>query len=184
MNEAKGKERETQKNEQKLPFQGEKQCFCKKTKQNKRKEGFRANCPKTNVHGCVDPKPKKKTQKRVKHESSRKRCRKKSPEKLGKTLRTTAARPFVATGPTRTQNATHPRAKKFTNWSSPGKNGKKVIFKTTSALQPQAVFCLPNPIWSKNRTFEKKKKKNCEIRKNYSPKDCAESRRCNASKAS
>ena len=66
----KGRHREMNKNN---PFQGEKQCFEKKTRQNKtkRKEAFRPNCPKTHVQGCVDPKPKKKKQKRVKHEKKR-----------------------------------------------------------------------------------------------------------------
>ena len=157
----KGRHRAVNKNN---PFSKGKTVFCKKTtKTQKEKKGLGLIAPK---HTC-NPKPKKKTQKRAKHEkksrgvsrdpfsNSRKGCRKKNPEKLGKTLRTAAARPFVATGPTRTQNATHPRTKNFTNWYSPGKKGKKVILKTTSALQPQAVFCLPNPIWSKIRTSDK-----------------------------
>ena len=168
--------------------------FVKRQNKTKRKDGFRANCPKKHVQGCVDPKPKKKTQKRVKHEkkrrgvsrdplsNSRKRCRKKSPEKLGKTLRTAAARPFVAMGPTRTQNATRPRTKNFTNWSSRGKMGK-----TSFSKQPQ--FCSPKPFFAFQTQFGQKfelpeKKQICQTRKNYSQNKCAESRRCNASKAS
>ena len=99
----------------------------------------------------------------------RKRYRKNNPEKIAKTLRTAATRPFSATSPTRTQNATHPRA-------------KKIILKTTSALQPQAVFYLPNPIWSKFRASEQK---NTFVRRTkIILKNCAESRRLNVSTAS
>ena len=46
------------------PFSGGKQCFCKQTnKKTKRKERFRANCPKTHVQGCVDPSWRRKRRK-------------------------------------------------------------------------------------------------------------------------
>ena len=46
------------------PFSGGKQCFCKQTnKKTKRKERFRANCPKTHVQGCVDPSGRRKRRK-------------------------------------------------------------------------------------------------------------------------
>ena len=143
------------------------------------------------MQGCVDPKPKKKTQKRVKHKkkrkgvsrdplsNSRKRCRKKSPEKLGKTLLAAPTRPFSATSPTRTQNATHPRTKNFTNWPRPRKRRK-----TSFSKRPQ--FCSPKPSFAFQtqcgQKFELLKKQICETRKNYFPESCAELRRCKASK--
>ena len=156
------------------PFSGGKQCFCKqRNKKQKTKKKFRANCPKTHVQGCVDPSWRRK---RRKEQNTKRRegIFKRSLFKFAKTLskkehRKTrknhlhrSRKQISGNGPNRAQTATElqkrKRAKKFTNWSPPGKNGKNVILKISSILQPQAVFCLAKPIWSKIRTSEKKKK--------------------------
>ena len=163
----KGRHREMNKNN---PFSGGTTVFCKQTnKKQKEKKGLGPTAPK---HTCrvastqtqEENAEKSKTRKEERGVSkdpfsnSQKRCRKKSPGKLGKTIRTAAASRFLATArlePKPRQSCAPKTRQNFTNWSPPGKNGKNVIFKTTSALQPQAVFCLPNPIWSKIRTSEK-----------------------------
>ena len=142
------------------PFSGGKQCFCKQTnKTTKRKERF-SQTQEENAE-------KSKTRKKVRgfskdpFSNSQKRCRKKNTGKLGKNHPHRSRKQISGNGPNRTQTATElqkrKRAKKFTNWSPPGKNGKNVIFKISSVLQPQAVFlpCKTNLV--KNSNFRKNK---------------------------
>ena len=136
----------------------------------KRKERFRANCPKTHVQGCVDPSSRRKHRKEQ-NTKRREGIFKRSLFKFAKTVsrkehrKTRKNHPhrsrkqISGNGPNRTQTATELQkrkcAKNFTNWALPGQNGKNVILKISSVLQPQAVFCLPNPNLSKIRTSEK-----------------------------
>ena len=131
------------------------------------RKGFRANCPKTHVQGCVDPKPQKKTQKRVntKEEegsfkrlssNSRQRSRKNNPEKIAKTLRNAAARPFLATSPTRTQNATHPRQKISQIGPRPEKSEKRHFQNDLSSATPSRFLAFQTQFGQK---FEPPKNK-------------------------
>ena len=179
------------------PFSGGKQCFCKQTnKKTKRKERFRANCPKTHVQGCVDPSSRRK---RRKEQNTKRRegifkrslfkfaktVSKKEHRKTRKNHPHRSRKQISGNGPNRTQTATElqkrKRAKNFTNWAPPGQNGKNVILKISSVLQPQAVFfAFQTQIGQK---FELPKKQICETPKNLCQKCTAASRRYNGSNA-
>ena len=180
------------------PFSGGKQCFCKQTnkKTKRKKKGLGPTAPK---HTCrvastqaqEENAEKSKTRKEERgfskdpFSNSQKRCRKKKHRKTRKNHPHRSRKQISGNGPNRTQTATElqkrKRAKNFTNWAPPGQNGKNVILKISSVLQPQAVFCLPNPNWSKIRTSEKKQI--CETPKNLCQKCTAASRRYNGSNA-
>ena len=77
------------------------------------KYGCRVHWPQTQEENAEKRKTRKEEEGSLKRSSSywRKRRRNKNPEKIAKALRSAAARPFLATSPTRTQNVTHPRPK-------------------------------------------------------------------------
>ena len=145
-------------------FQGENSVFVnRQTKNQKEKIGLGPTAPKHT--GRL----KKKTQKRARHEKKRGDFQKipfqirkngverRAPENSEKPSAPQPQADFwqrPESNPNRDTAARRKRAKNFTNWSPPGKNGKNVIFKTSSVLQLQAVF-LPSKPWSKIRTSEK-----------------------------
>ena len=105
-----------------------------------------------------NPRRKRRKEKNTKRRRGEFEERNKNFIKMAKTVSKQKPRGhFLATSPTRTQNVTHPLVPNYHKLvSSPGKNLKNAIFKTTSVLQPQGFFCPRNPTWSKNRTSEKK----------------------------
>ena len=113
--------------------------------------------------------------------NSRKRYRKNNPEKIAKPLRTAAARPFSATSPTRTQNATHPRAKKERKSALGRRKCEKRHFQNDLSSAAPSRFLPSKPNLSKIRTSPKNI---CETRNIFSQNNCAESRRLNVSTAS
>ena len=143
------------------PLSVGKQCFCKKTKRTPppppKKEGLKANCPKTHVQGGVAPNPKKNAHKRRKtpkqKEEGVKRStwssaetglEKKTRTKTRKALRTAAARPFLAMTPThdrRPDTPASPLRVKFAR-AHRTKMRKNALFQTSSVLQPQGFFTL------------------------------------------
>ena len=147
------------------PFSGENSVFVnRQTKKQKEKKGLGPTAPK---HTCrvastqtqEENAEKSKTQKEERGVSkelfsnSQKRCRKKSPGKLGKKHPHRSRKQISGNGPNRTQTTTQlcagKRAKNFTNWSPPGKNGKNVISK-----RPQ--FCSPRPFFAFQTQFGQK----------------------------
>ena len=174
VNEAKEKERETQRNELLTP----------------KNEGFRANCPKTHVQGCVDPKPKKKTKKRANtkrgggefqeipfqiRENGVKRRALKNSEKPSWQQPQGYSRQRARLEP-KTRKTRAPKISQI--GPRPGTMWKRHFQNDLSSAAPSRF--LPS---KSNQKFEHPKKI-CETRKNYSQKNCAESRRCKASKAS
>ena len=160
------------------PFSGGKQCICKLTNQNtKRKERKKGLGPTAPKHTCrvastqaqEENAEKSKTRKEERgfskdpfsNSQKRKNGVEKEHRKTRKNHLHRSRKQISGNGPNRTQTATElqkrKRAKNFTNWAPPGQNGKNVILKISSVLQPQAVFWLPNPNWSKIRTSEKNK---------------------------
>ena len=117
------------------------------------------------MQGCIDPKPKKKTHKTVKHEKeegSFKRSLSNSQNGVEKRAPKNSQIPSAPRPQGHSQQRArlepqtrHTRAPKISQIGPRPENVKNTIFKTTSALQPQAVLYLPNPIWSKIRTSEK-----------------------------
>ena len=99
-------------------------------------------------------------------------CRNKTPNKKTKSLRTAAARPFLAGTTNRARDLTHPRVHISSILRLSGKNLKNAFFKMTSVLQPQGRS------WPQNQTLTKFGilKKNCKRHENYSQSRCAKSR--------
>ena len=179
------------------PFSGGKQCFCKQTnKKTKRKERFRANCPKNTRAGLRRPKLKKKTQKRAKHEKKRgdfqkiplqiykNAVDKRTPENFGKSIRTAAASRFLAAA----RIEPKPRRRcKFENAPKtsqigprPEKMGKTSFSKSPRFCSPRPFFAFQNQFGQK---FELPKKQICETPKKLRQKWTATWRRYNGSNA-
>ena len=179
------------------PFSAGKQCFCKQTnKKTKRKERFRANCPKTHVQGCVDPswrRKRRKEQNTKRREGIFKRslCKfaktlsKKEHRKTSeKTIRTAAASRFLATAriepkPRRScKNENAPKTSQI--GPRPGKMGKTSFWKSPRFCSPRPFFAFQNQFGQK---FELPKKQICETPKNLRQKWTATWRRYNGSNA-
>ena len=127
----------------------------------KRKERFRANCPKTHVQGCVDPnsrRKRRKEQNKKKRERSFKRSlfkfaktvSKEEPRKTRKNHPHRSHKQISGNGPNRTQTATQLRAENAPKISQigprPGKMGK-----TSFSKRPQ--FCSPRPFFAFQTQF-------------------------------
>ena len=163
----KGRHREMNKHN---PYSGEKQCFCKQTnKKQKEKKGLGPTAPK---HTCrvastqtqEENAEKSKTRKEERgfskdpFSNSQKRCRKKSPGKLGKTIRTAAASRFLATArlePKPRHSCAPKTRQKFHKLVPSREKWEKHHFQNVLSSAAPSRFCLPNPICSKIRTSEK-----------------------------
>ena len=152
------------------PFQGEKQCFCKQTnKKQREKKGLGPTAPK---HTCrvastqTQEENAEKSKTRKEERGSFKRSlfqiRKNSVERRApeNSEKPSAPQPQADfwqrpdSNPNRDRAARRKRAKNFTNWSPPGKNGEKHHFQNHLS---SAAPSLSSPIWSKIRTSEENK---------------------------
>ena len=178
------------------PFSGVKTVFSTQTK-NKKKDRFRANCPKTHVQGCVDPNSRRKRgkeQNTKRREGSFKRSlfkfaktvSKEEPRKTRKNHPHRSRKQISGNGPTRTQTAAQLRAEnapKISHKLVPAREKwEKRHFQNVLSSAAPGRFWFPNPIWSK--IWASDKKKICETPKNDSQTFCAASRRYNGSNAS
>ena len=153
-------------------FQGGKQCFCKQTnKKTKRKDRFRANCPKTHWQGCVDPNSRRK---RRKEQNTQRRegifkrslfkfaktVSKEEPRKTRKNHPHRSCKQISGNSPNRTQTATQLRAENAPKNSQigprPGKMGKTAFSKRPQFCSPRPFFALQNQLGQKSELPKKR----------------------------
>ena len=162
---------------------GENSVFVNKQKILKRKERFRANCPKTHVQGCVDPSARRK---RRKEQNTKRRegifkrslfkfaktVSKKEPRKTRKKPSSPQPQTDFWQRPESNPNRGHSYAPKTCQKFHKLVLAREKMGKTSFSKRPQ--FCSPRPFFAFQtqfgQEFELPKKQICETPKNYSQK--------------